>query len=79
MLMLQGGRVSGAILRGVDPAMEREVSEIADRIVEGSWEALRPGGLLFISHVESLHGLDTPLAMIRPSIFQRPSERRGAP
>ena len=41
--MLQGGRVSGAILRGVDPTMEREVSEIADRIVEGSWDALRPG------------------------------------
>ncbi|HRG16770.1 MAG TPA: lipoprotein-releasing ABC transporter permease subunit [Pseudomonadota bacterium] len=41
--MLQGGRVSGAILRGVDPTMEREVSEIADRVVEGSWDALKPG------------------------------------
>lgn len=41
--MLQGGRVSGAILRGVDPLMEREVSEIADRVVEGSWDALKPG------------------------------------
>jgi lipoprotein-releasing system permease protein len=41
--MLQGGRVSGAILRGVDPRMEREVSEIAERVVEGSWDALKPG------------------------------------
>jgi lipoprotein-releasing system permease protein len=41
--MVQGGRVSGAILRGVDPVMEREVSEIADRVVEGSWDALKPG------------------------------------
>lgn len=41
--MLQGGRVSGAILRGVDPKREREVSEIADRIVAGSWDALKPG------------------------------------
>ena len=41
--MLQGGRVSGAILRGVEPTLEREVSEIADRIVEGSWDALQPG------------------------------------
>jgi lipoprotein-releasing system permease protein len=41
--MLQGGRVSGAILRGVDPVLEREVSEIADRVVEGSWDALQPG------------------------------------
>jgi lipoprotein-releasing system permease protein len=41
--MLQGGRVSGAIIRGVDPVREREVSEIADRVVEGSWDALKPG------------------------------------
>ena len=41
--MLQGGRVSGAILRGVDPTRERDVSEIADRVVEGSWDALKPG------------------------------------
>lgn len=49
------------------------------RVIARLYEALRPGGLLFISHVESLHGLDTPLAMIRPSIFQRPNPRRGAP
>ena len=49
------------------------------RVIARLFESLRPGGLLFISHVESLHGLETPLEMVRPSIFQRPSERRGAP
>ncbi|QGU32594.1 CheR family methyltransferase [Thermochromatium tepidum] len=49
------------------------------RVIDLIFESLRPGGWLFISHVESLHGIDTPLVMIRPSIFQRPSTRRGAP
>lgn len=33
--------------------------------------ALNPGGLLFISHSESLHGLTSKLKMIRPSVFRR--------
>lgn len=41
--MLQGSRVSGAIIRGVEPALEPQVSEISERIIEGSWSALRPG------------------------------------
>lgn len=41
--MLQGARVSGAMIRGVLPEAEPEVSEISTRITEGSWEALKPG------------------------------------
>jgi len=41
--MLQGSRVSGAILRGVIPETEPQVSEISTRIVEGDWNALKPG------------------------------------
>ena len=41
--MLQGSRVSGAILRGVMPDIEPRVSEISSRVVEGSWDALKPG------------------------------------
>jgi lipoprotein-releasing system permease protein len=41
--MLQGSRVSGAMIRGVDPALEPKVSEISERITEGSWDALQPG------------------------------------
>ncbi|WP_252271488.1 CheR family methyltransferase [Pseudomonas subflava] len=32
---------------------------------------LRPGGLLFIGHAESLHGFDLPLRALRPSVFER--------
>jgi lipoprotein-releasing system permease protein len=41
--MLQGQQVAGAIIRGIDPAQEVTVSEIAGDIKTGSLEALRPG------------------------------------
>jgi len=43
-VMLQGPREEGALLRGVDPAREGEVSVLADKMVDGaSLSALRPG------------------------------------
>lgn len=41
--MVQGARVSGAIMRGVAPELEPAVSELSSRVVEGSWQALKPG------------------------------------
>lgn len=35
--------------------------------------SIAPGGYLFISHVESLHGIKTPLESVGPSIFRRPA------
>ncbi|MDH0892721.1 MULTISPECIES: CheR family methyltransferase [unclassified Pseudomonas] len=40
-------------------------------IVERLVERLRPGGLLFIGHAESLHGFALPLRTLRPSVFER--------
>jgi chemotaxis protein methyltransferase CheR len=34
--------------------------------------ALKPGGYLFTSHVESLHGIVDSLQMVRPSVFRKP-------
>ncbi len=42
--MLQGVRVGGAMLRGVSPEFEPQVSDLVDDIVEGSIDALTPGG-----------------------------------
>ncbi len=42
-VMLQGGRVSGAIVRGIDPQAEPEVSSIREQVKQGSYAALRPG------------------------------------
>lgn len=41
--MLQGLQVQGAMLRGVDPALEPKVSELADKMVVGRLDELRPG------------------------------------
>jgi lipoprotein-releasing system permease protein len=42
--MLQGARVSGAIVRGVDPALEPQVSEVDRRMTEGKLSDLERGG-----------------------------------
>jgi len=39
----RGREVSGVFVRGVLPADERTVSEIADKMIEGSLDALKPG------------------------------------
>ena len=41
--MLQGARVSGAIIRGIDTALEPSVSEVGARMVEGRLDQLAPG------------------------------------
>jgi lipoprotein-releasing system permease protein len=40
---MQGVRVSGAIVRGVLPETEPEVSDLSQRMVEGTWDSLAPG------------------------------------
>ncbi len=42
--------------------------EVVNRVAA----ALEPGGLLFVSHVESLHGVVDHLEMIKPSVFRKP-------
>jgi lipoprotein-releasing system permease protein len=42
-IMIQGLRVSGAFMRGVDPALEPAVSDVASQIVEGDWNSLEAG------------------------------------
>jgi lipoprotein-releasing system permease protein len=41
--MLQGARVQGALLRGIDPAREHAVSELMDKMKLGSVDDLVPG------------------------------------
>jgi chemotaxis protein methyltransferase CheR len=40
-------------------------------IVRRILERLRQGGLLVIGHAESLHGLELPLRVVAPSVYQR--------
>lgn len=41
--------------------------DVIDRMVR----VLKPDGLLFVSHSESLHGINPKLKMLRPSVFRK--------
>ena len=41
--MLSGPRVQGAVVQGIDPALESKVSVIADKMTEGSLDSLEQG------------------------------------
>lgn len=43
-MLANGDNVSGAIIRGVSPKLEPKVSSVNDKIIAGSFDALRPGG-----------------------------------
>ena len=43
-----GGQVSGAQIRGIDPAMEPKVSEVGTKMVSGNLDVLQPGGFEII-------------------------------
>ncbi|MCK5922913.1 MAG: ABC transporter permease, partial [Methylococcales bacterium] len=44
----KGGGVSGAIIRGIDPEREKDVSQILDKIVSGNTGALQAGNFSII-------------------------------
>ncbi|CAD5203935.1 CheR family methyltransferase [Pseudomonas sp. FEN] len=46
-------------------------NEEKQRIVQRLVSQLRPGGLLFIGHAESIHGLDVPVRLLSPAVYER--------
>jgi len=45
-------------------------NEEKNRIVQRLMSHLRPGGLFFIGHAESIHGFDLPLRLLNPSVYE---------
>ena len=48
--------------------------ETKRRLLQRLTEFLHPGGWLFISHTETLHGMANGLQQVSPSIYRKPSE-----
>lgn len=46
-------------------------SDVKSQVLRNLYAQLRPGGWLVTSHSESLNGLDTPLQLVRPSLYRR--------
>jgi chemotaxis protein methyltransferase CheR len=47
-------------------------SDVKKQVLRNLSAQLRPGGWLVTSLSESLLGLDSPLQLVRPSIYRRP-------
>ncbi|SMF95752.1 lipoprotein-releasing system permease protein [Methylomagnum ishizawai] len=65
-------RVSGSLIRGILPGMEPEVSAVAQRLIQGRLEALKPGGFGIVLGVELASYLGVvigdPITVIAPEI-----------
>ncbi|MGF1644574.1 MAG: lipoprotein-releasing ABC transporter permease subunit [Thiotrichales bacterium] len=76
-MLHKDGRVSGAILRGIDPAEEAAVSEVHEKMVGGSMDALRSGeyGIVLGKELALSLGVDmgdkvtviTPQSVVTPA------------
>ena len=60
-MLTNRSRVTGALIRGIDPAQERNVSEVLNYIVEGNPDALQPGGFGIILGKDLAHSLGVSL------------------
>ncbi len=52
--------------------------ETKQRVVREVERVLRPGGIFAIGHSETLHGLDTTLRYVQPSLYVKPRDPQGA-
>lgn len=59
--MLQGKRISGAMIRGVEPELEASVSEVVKDTREGSFSELQPGSYNIVLGAELAHTLGVTL------------------
>lgn len=56
-MLVNRQRVKGALLQGVDPALEPQVSKVGEKMVAGSLEDLKPGGFGIILGQELANAL----------------------
>jgi lipoprotein-releasing system permease protein len=56
-MLTRGRSVTGSLIRGVDPALERRVSEIGANMVEGGLDSLTPGTFHIVLGAELARGL----------------------
>ena len=61
LLIGNGAKTSGAVVTGILPAQERNVTAVADKIVEGSFESLQPGEYGIVLGSELAKALDVAL------------------
>lgn len=72
VMLTRGSAVTGALIRGVDPAREASVSQVADNLVAGALEDLVPGEWQIVlgSRLAGELGVDVgdPLNLVTPEV-----------
>ncbi len=60
-VMVQGARVSGGAIRGVDPLLEASVTELPQKVIAGKWASLEPGAYNVILGQELAYSIGAEL------------------
>ncbi|MFK7955496.1 MAG: lipoprotein-releasing ABC transporter permease subunit [Lysobacterales bacterium] len=75
--LIKGFRISGALVRGIDPEKEGSVSDVANNVVAGSLDGLRDGefGILLGVHLAAALGVEVgeQLTVFAPQIRATPA------
>ncbi|MDF1588401.1 MAG: lipoprotein-releasing ABC transporter permease subunit [Gammaproteobacteria bacterium] len=76
-MLSQGSRVRGTLVRGVDPQLERHVSTIGDKIIQGQFDDLKQGsfGIILGKDLAMAMGVSTgdKITMITPHVTPTPA------
>ena len=76
-MLSQGSRVRGTLVRGIDPQLEGNVSTIDDKIIQGRFDALKPGdfGIILGKDLAIAMGVATgdKITMITPHVTPTPA------
>ena len=76
-MMIYSGNVNGTIIRGVIPADEKRVSKIAGRMVEGTWDSIKPGKFNVLLGYDLARligaGVGDKVTLVTPSINVTPA------
>ncbi len=78
-MLLRDGVMKAALLRGVLPEQERKVSDVAEQMREGTFDALRPGSFNIVLGQELARSLDVGLGdRLTLLMSAEPTQQQGA-
>ena len=76
-MLIFAGNVNGTLIRGVMPDAEKTVSKIAEKMVEGSWESVKPGQFNIVLGYDLARilgaGVGDKVTLVTPSVNVTPA------
>ncbi len=76
-MLIYAGNVNGTLIRGVLPDDEKRVSKIADRMVDGKWDSIKPGKFNILLGYDLARmigaGIGDKVTLVTPSVNVTPA------